>query len=469
MVDDFVNLNIDDLPESLNNNFQEDALRKIFVGGLSWMTTEDGLRHYIESLHLVVEKVTIMCDKTTGRSRGFGFVSLGSPVDVDKAVTSNLFLDGRKVEAKRAIPKRDMDNHAKKIFVGGIPISLSTQEFRKYFEKFGPVLETQVMTDRESGRSRGFGFVTYENEDVVEKVLKIIHTIHGKPVEVKRAEPKKQEPPQSPVHIMHVNQVPPGTVYVPHAYPYQGGVYAPQAVYGAPVAYDPAYFVPTQGGLVYLPQHYDDPEYFSKHPHAHLAHTHPAAYRVPDLYDPKYEGTPVAELVRNRKSQPTENRTSLSVKPAAVVQPRRLMYSSPSISLEPQETTFAPGVSYTRKIDPYSINLSAFSTVRLSEPRTERAFSTGFLPEGLAPIGGSEIYSAPRTKITTPSNLDPRKKRAGTQPPVTNVNRRVTSSPSAVVSRRTDLNWRGFSTPSERRAPGGEGGAIGGITHKYFQ
>jgi len=47
------------------------------------------------------------------------------------------------------------------------------------------------MTDRESGRSRGFGFVTYEDEKMADKVLNKVHNIHGKPVEVKRAEPKK--------------------------------------------------------------------------------------------------------------------------------------------------------------------------------------------------------------------------------------------------------------------------------------
>jgi len=198
VADDFENLNISD--DASSNNGQEDAARKLFVGGLSWITTEDGLRHYFESIDLGVERVIIMRDKMTGRSRGFGFVTLSTSEDVDKAVRANLHLDGRKVEAKRAIPKRDMDNHAKKIFVGGIPISLSNAEFRKYFEEFGRVLETQVMTDRESGRSRGFGFVTYEDERMADKVLRTVHTIHGKPVEVKRAEPKKNRATSTGTH-----------------------------------------------------------------------------------------------------------------------------------------------------------------------------------------------------------------------------------------------------------------------------
>jgi len=176
---------------TVTEDTDDDLERKIFVGGLSWLTTEDGLAHYFESLGMSVENVVIMRDKIANRSRGFGFVTLTNVEDVDKAVRLNHHLDGRKIEAKRSIPKWDMDNTSKKIFVGGIPISLSNLDFRKYFESFGKVIETQIMTDRETGRSRGFGFVTYEDEDVANQVLKTRHTILGKPVEVKRAEPKK--------------------------------------------------------------------------------------------------------------------------------------------------------------------------------------------------------------------------------------------------------------------------------------
>jgi RNA recognition motif-containing protein len=149
------NLQINDSPE-INE-------RKLFVGGLSWITTEDGLRQYFDGLGLNVDTVTIMRDKR-GRSRGFGFLTLASPKEIEMAISFHLHIDGRKVEAKRAIPQSDMSNHAKKIFVGGLPVSLSNYDFRKYFESFGKVLESQIMTDRDSGRSRGFGFITFEEE-----------------------------------------------------------------------------------------------------------------------------------------------------------------------------------------------------------------------------------------------------------------------------------------------------------------
>jgi len=230
----------------------EDLERKIFIGGLSWVTTEEGLSQYFESLGMSVESVVIMRDKIANRSRGFGFVTLRNLEDVDKAVRLNHHLDGRKIEAKKSIPKWDMENTSKKIFVGGIPISLSNADFRKYFENYGTVIETQVMTDRETGRSRGFGFVTYDDEEVANQVLKTRHSILGKPVEVKRAEPKKVEASQ-PLQLVHPVGVP--GMYFPATLPYAfpaGSVFS-----GSHYGYDsqPAYFIPAQGNIVYIPQY----------------------------------------------------------------------------------------------------------------------------------------------------------------------------------------------------------------------
>jgi len=232
MIDDillgFENLHLDE--DSVDNT------RKLFIGGLSWMTTEAGLRQYFENLGLHVETVVIMRDKT-GRSRGFGFITLESIKEIEFAISINLYLDGRKVEAKRAIPKSDLSNHAKKIFVGGIPMSLTNTDFRKYFEMFGKVLETQIMTDRESGRSRGFGFVTFEKENIAAEVLMMTHTIQGKPVEVKQAEPKNNQTIQGPM----------APIYIPPNLPYNS------AAFNNSVSLEQAYLAQTQGGVVYVP------------------------------------------------------------------------------------------------------------------------------------------------------------------------------------------------------------------------
>ncbi len=54
---------------------------------------------------------------------------------------------------------------SKKLFVGGLSWNVADAELRTAFEQFGDILEATVITDRDTGRSRGFGFVTFENDD----------------------------------------------------------------------------------------------------------------------------------------------------------------------------------------------------------------------------------------------------------------------------------------------------------------
>ena len=51
-----------------------------------------------------------------------------------------------------------------KLFVGGLAWATSDESLRVHFEEFGEVTETKIVTDRETGRSRGFGFVSYAEE-----------------------------------------------------------------------------------------------------------------------------------------------------------------------------------------------------------------------------------------------------------------------------------------------------------------
>lgn len=52
-----------------------------------------------------------------------------------------------------------------KLFIGGLSWGTTTEQLRENFEKYGEIQDAKVITDRESGRSRGFGFVTFaENE-----------------------------------------------------------------------------------------------------------------------------------------------------------------------------------------------------------------------------------------------------------------------------------------------------------------
>lgn len=52
-----------------------------------------------------------------------------------------------------------------KIFVGGLSTETTEEEFKDYFSRFGPIKDAVVMFDRNTNRSRGFGFITFETEE----------------------------------------------------------------------------------------------------------------------------------------------------------------------------------------------------------------------------------------------------------------------------------------------------------------
>jgi RNA recognition motif-containing protein len=60
---------------------------------------------------------------------------------------------------------------AKKLFVGGLAWATDDQGLADAFSQFGAIVEAKVVTDRDTGRSRGFGFVTFEDEAAAQAAL----------------------------------------------------------------------------------------------------------------------------------------------------------------------------------------------------------------------------------------------------------------------------------------------------------
>ena len=60
---------------------------------------------------------------------------------------------------------------AKKLFIGGLSWNSTAEHLREAFEEFGEISETKVITDRNTGRSRGFGFVTFVKDEDADKAV----------------------------------------------------------------------------------------------------------------------------------------------------------------------------------------------------------------------------------------------------------------------------------------------------------
>lgn len=190
----------------------EQTGHKLFVGGLSWETSDAKLRQYFEAYGEVIE-APVMKDKTTTRSRGFGFVVFKDLNVAQRVAAETHTIDGRPVEAKIAEPKSAGGVRAqgypradtqgevktKKIFVGGLAPHTDEAAFKEYFEQFGGIEDVVVMYDQTTQRPRGFGFVTFESEDAVDRVFQVggYHDLHDRKVEIKRAVPKDRMPDNS--------------------------------------------------------------------------------------------------------------------------------------------------------------------------------------------------------------------------------------------------------------------------------
>ena len=137
-----------------------------------------------------------MKNTDSGRSRGFGFVTFSNPTNVALVLQNGPHtLDGRTIDPKpcnpRHLQKPKRGAGHPKVFLGGLPQNVTETELKSFFSRYGEVTEIIIMYDQEKKKSRGFGFLSFDNDDAVDRCVQEHYIyLRGKQVEVKRAEPR---------------------------------------------------------------------------------------------------------------------------------------------------------------------------------------------------------------------------------------------------------------------------------------
>nr|XP_054764071.1 heterogeneous nuclear ribonucleoprotein A2 homolog 1-like [Lytechinus pictus] len=171
---------------------------KIFVGGVERSTQPDTFRQYFEKYGKLSDFI-LMMDKERGVNKGFGFVTFADPGCVEAVVsTKNHRLDGKELDCKRCKARGTETRQGpgdqqrkKKIFVGGISQQATKEDLFAVFSNFGTVEDVHIMIDNETLKHRGFGFVTFESEEDVDKLVQMQHVeLKGKSMEIKKAQPR---------------------------------------------------------------------------------------------------------------------------------------------------------------------------------------------------------------------------------------------------------------------------------------
>ncbi|XP_038991076.1 UBP1-associated protein 2C-like isoform X2 [Hibiscus syriacus] len=173
---------------------QDPSQRKLFIRGLGWDTTTDGLRSLF-SVYGELEEAVVILDKTTGKSKGYGFVTFKH---VDGALLAlkepSKKIDGRVTVTQLAaagnsgMNSNPVDVHMRKIYVANVPYDVPADKLLGHFAQYGEIEEGPLGFDKQTGKSRGFALFVYKTAEGAQATLvEPVKNIDGRQMNCKLA------------------------------------------------------------------------------------------------------------------------------------------------------------------------------------------------------------------------------------------------------------------------------------------
>ncbi|KAL8458009.1 hypothetical protein ACS0TY_034944 [Phlomoides rotata] len=175
------------------DGFMEEA--KLYVGNLPYDVDSEKLAELFNEAG-VVEISQVIYDRETDRSKGFAFVTMSTVEEAEKAVEmfhrydlNGRFLTVNKAARKGERPPRVFEP-TYRVYVGSLPWSVDDARLEEVFSEYGKVVSARVVIDRESGRSRGFGFVVMASESEMNDAIANLdgQNLDGRAIRVNVAE-----------------------------------------------------------------------------------------------------------------------------------------------------------------------------------------------------------------------------------------------------------------------------------------
>ncbi|CAN4091047.1 unnamed protein product [Withania somnifera] len=187
----------EEVPDAVESS--EGVNTKLYFGNLPYLCDSAQLAGIVQD-YASPELVEVLYDRETGKSRGFAFVTMSSLEDC-KTVIENL--DGREYGGRtlrvnfsdKPKPKEPLYPETEhKLFVGNLAWSVTSESLAQAFREFGTVVGARVLYDGETGRSRGYGFVSFETREEMENALNNLNGVEldGRAMRISLAQGKRQ-------------------------------------------------------------------------------------------------------------------------------------------------------------------------------------------------------------------------------------------------------------------------------------
>ncbi|KAJ0982632.1 hypothetical protein J5N97_010887 [Dioscorea zingiberensis] len=193
--------------ETSSQQQRVDEAGRLYVGNLPFSTTPSQLAELFSEAGQV-QSVDLVYDRVTDRSRGFAFVSMASHQDALNAIR---MLDGSQVGGRTVkvnfpeVPRggerevmsprtraasRGYIDSPHKVYAGNLGWAVTSQSLRDAFASQPGILGAKVIYDRDSGRSRGFGFVSFESAEAAQAAMDAMNglELEGRPLRLSPAQ-----------------------------------------------------------------------------------------------------------------------------------------------------------------------------------------------------------------------------------------------------------------------------------------